>query len=229
MATILAAGDLFRASQQRFATPQVDVFATPGAATYTKPAGLKWVRVIVQAAGGAGGGAAGGGGIACGGSGGSGGYAESIYAADELPDTVAVTVGAAGAPATGAAGGNGGTSSFGALMTCGGGTGGSSGASSTAATTAGAGSGGSASGGNVLNRPGANGVVGRTLATSVQTFMQRGADSLLGTGGNTSLSDGGNGTAGSGYGAGGGNAIASSTARAGGAGAPGVVIVENHF
>lgn len=211
------------------------VFTADG--TYTKPAGLKAVRVRVQ--GGGGGGGAAGGTVAaqasCGGGGGGGGYAEEIIPAASLPNsptTVAVTVGAggtAGAAGSGTAGGTGGTSSFGAFLSATGGGGGNYGTSSAAVITGG-GAPGVGSGGT-LNVSGQVGPTARVLLGE-PTMPAPGGDSVLGNGAQTALATtGGAGIAGNGYGGGGsgGHLRASQVTLAGGAGAPGVVIVENLF
>lgn len=200
--------------------------SNPGSYTWTRPAGSSfWVRIV--GGGGAGGGAVGGTGTqASGGSGGGGGYCESIYRASDLPSSVALTVGAGGTGVTGGTGGGGGTTTFGSLMTAGGGTAGGAGpaTASTANASAGAGMGGTATGGNVLNRVGSLGTLGRILAGQF-TFWQNGADGPFGSGGQASSSANGDPGPASGYGAGGGGAIASTTSRAGGAGSGGYIII----
>ncbi len=89
----------------------LQVFTTPGAATWTKPTSFtpKAVRVVVYGGGGGGGGGASqtGAVVRTGGTGGGGGARdEGIFDAADLPSTVAVTVGAGG---TGGAGGASGT------------------------------------------------------------------------------------------------------------------------
>lgn len=82
--------------------------------TYTKPAGLVFAIIKVQAGGG------GGGGVpatsstqgSCGGGGGGGGYAEAKIDAADIGATETVTIGAGGAGSTGANGAAGGTSSI---------------------------------------------------------------------------------------------------------------------
>jgi hypothetical protein len=101
-------------------------------ATWTKPAGLKAVKVTVVAGGGGGGGARGPSspGSRFGGTGGGGGAAIRYIPAPSIPGPVAVTRGAGGtagpAPSTQGAttsGGAGGTSSFGAFLSATGGAG----------------------------------------------------------------------------------------------------------
>ena len=107
--------------------PILRVYATPGTFTWTRPAGLRAVKVRVQAAGGAGGSSTS---VAApsgmGAGGGSGSYGEIVIPAALLPSSVSITVGA-GAPAptatnSGTAGGN---SSFGSFVITNGGQGGS--------------------------------------------------------------------------------------------------------
>src|SRR3954471_21339340 len=79
--------------------PDFQVFRTAGSFTWTKPAGARWVEVILV--GGGGGGGSGMVGAAAtvrnGGAGGSPGLrTRFIINADDLPATVAVTVGAGG-------------------------------------------------------------------------------------------------------------------------------------
>lgn len=117
-------------------TPAAPIVYT-AADTWTKPAGLKGALVVVYGGGGGGGGGSrtssslksGGGG------GGGGGRSFKFYSPDELPASVAVTVGAGGAGGLGgdASQGNGydgsagGGSSFGTLLVAGGGGGGAGG------------------------------------------------------------------------------------------------------
>jgi hypothetical protein len=89
---------------------------TPGSFTWTKPAGLVGIRVIV-ASGGAGGNGSGGGGAA---GGGGGGIAEGYIPAPAIPGPVTVTVGGGGAGGAAGpgiqAGSAGATTSFGAFF-----------------------------------------------------------------------------------------------------------------
>jgi hypothetical protein len=127
------------------------IYDVPGAQTWTKPRGLASARVTVLGGGGGGGAGAGlaaNGFIGSGGGGGGGGFSRATFAADVLPETVAVTVGAGGAGGTttldttgngkpGTAGTSGGASSFGAFLTAGGGGGGGGGIDSQSGTAAG--------------------------------------------------------------------------------------------
>jgi hypothetical protein len=173
--------------------------------TWTKPAGLKYAVVEVQAAGGDGesvtitdGG---------GGGGGGGGYGKKLIAVASLGATETVTVGAVGA-----------TSSFGAHVVATNGT--------TATTEAGA-AGGGCTGGDI-NITGGTGGTGSPYSDDAG-HGGPGGDSFLGTGGALVVS-GSNGVAGTGYGGGGSGGAASGTIdRTGGAGGPGIVIVTEFY
>ena len=211
-----------------YATPIVNVQTIQVTGNYTKPAGAKsiWARGV--GGGGAGGGSVGGANVACGGSGAAGGYCETMIDASTVGATIAVTIGTGGTSVVGGAGIAGGNTTFGSHFTASGGGGGTAGVNAAGGSTALAGVGGAASGANILNRSGDHGVLGRTIGLD-QTFMQIGASSQFGAGGQTALSTGSNGAAATGFGAGGGNAIAGATSRAGGNGTPGLVIVTTYF
>lgn len=150
------------------AQANVDVYATAGTFTWTKPAGAKAVHVALLSGGGGGGsgrktpsgtaGAGGGGGM-------GGGYSERILQADICGATETVTVGAGGAGgaaitangANGATGIAGGASSFGTMVAAFGGNAGAGGTTS---------SGGGGSGGNALRAmfPGSSGGAGALAA-----------------------------------------------------------------
>jgi hypothetical protein len=174
-------------------------------ATWTKPTGVKYVVVEVQAAGGNGAdatttdNATGGGG--------GGGYAKKLIAAASLGTTETVTIGAVGA-----------SSSFGSHCSA------TSGTSASAdSVTGGAGGSGSSGDINISGSKGGDGF-GITVGPS-----GAGGHSVLGTGA-VAAKEGQNGVAGAGYGSGGsgGNAD-SSTDRSGGAGAPAIVIVTEYY
>jgi len=214
----------------------VQVFSTVGTATYTPTAGTSYIIVEVVGGGAAGGScaAAAGGTVSAGGGGGAGAYAKvKITSAFS---GVTVTVGAAGTPSAAGnnAGGSGGTSSFGALISCPGGTGtGNGGAAITPSSVSNSSSGGAGgaaptiSGTTILSMKGDTGKGGFAIPSataSVQTGS--GGFNPLGTPGyafNGSVA----GIAAGGYGAGGSGAasVSDNTARQGGAGAQGVVIV----
>ena len=108
-----------------------DVYTTPGAATWTKPTGLKGVMVFVGAAGGGGGSGArlaAGNNRFGGGGGGGGSWFIQYFDANSLASTVAITVGAGGTggaailvDGTNGVGGNtGGQSQFGGMIALGG-------------------------------------------------------------------------------------------------------------
>lgn len=101
--------------------PTYQVFTASG--TWTRPTGYDpdtQVLVEVWGAGGSGGASAN---ISVGG-GGGGGYSAEFFRIADLPSSVTVTIGAAGAPATNNVGNAGGTTSFGALLSAFGGGGG---------------------------------------------------------------------------------------------------------
>lgn len=102
----------------------VQVFGASG--TYTPTPGMGRVRVTAVGGGGAGGGVgiASAGNVSLGAPGGAGTAAQALFTAAQVGASVAVTVGAGGTPASGGVGGNGGTTSFGALLSCPGGVGG---------------------------------------------------------------------------------------------------------
>jgi hypothetical protein len=102
----------------------IRIFSSSG--TYTPTAGMGRVRVTAIGGGGAGGGAgvASSGNVSLGAAGGAGTVAQGLFTAVQVGSSLAVTIGAGGAPASGGVGGTGGSTSFGALLTCPGGPGG---------------------------------------------------------------------------------------------------------
>tara|TARA_R100001460_G_scaffold1080_1_gene4382 strand:+ start:480 stop:1883 length:1404 start_codon:yes stop_codon:yes gene_type:complete len=205
----------------------VQFFENPG--TYTPTSGMKNVKVTVLGGGGGAPGASGAGDPGApghshgGGGGGAGGLAIEELSAAQVGASQPVTVGAAGNPGNNGAnssnpGGAGGTSSFGSLLSATGG-----GAGGHARGQVSGGSGGAGSGGdiNISGSPGYGG----------QNSPERsGADSLLfGVGG---FRNGSNnvGNAGNGFGSGGGGVThfggGPAPGNGGGAGAKGLVIVE---
>lgn len=195
-------------------------------ATWTKPAGLKYVIVEVQAGGGGGGGntqtdcSSGGGG--------GGGYSKKLIAAATLGATETVTIGAGGAAgaAAGGAGGTGGASSFGTHATTTGGAGGGAGASDPTA----GGNGGIGSSGDINIK----GSAGQNGSTSTGYFGGgNGGSCVLGGGGLGGFGSGIANTAGSAgnvYGGGGGGGQSGGGGdAAGGIGAAGIVIVTEYY
>lgn len=213
-------------------------FTTAGANTWTKPEGLKYVIVEVQAGGGGGGGvpSTAAGQVSSSGGGGGGAYGFKKILAASLGATETVTVGAGGAG--GAAGLNAGTtgtnSSFGAHVVSAGGAGGSAVAAVTSTT------GNLVKGGDGgLTSTGAD----RVICGSPGIFGIAPADNnnaAMGGSGGSSYSGGGgvgrvansvataaiasSGAGGSGVGTG-----ASQAAKAGGNGGSGIIIVHEYF
>jgi hypothetical protein len=221
-----------------------------GPATWTKPSGLKAVKITVI--GGGGGGAGCNGfptGIASSGAGGGGGTSIRYLPAPSIPGPVAVTVGAGGAAQTSIPlivnqtnrAGTGGTSSFGPFASATGGAGGQPNRVQTVVHYAIGGAGGTGSGGDIN----LNGQIGQTgqgyeseipgpgtgffqCATSIggDTILSFNTNTvLLNTAGNISTA----GTAGSNFGGGGGGAVARNATGVGAAGAAGVVLVEEFY
>lgn len=195
--------------------------------TYTPTPGTK--SIIVEAVGGGGGGA---GAVATtsttssgGGSGGSGAYGKSRYTTDF--SGVTVTVGAAGVSSAASNGSNGGTTSFGALLSCPGGRGGSIGGTVSASSTNISGAGGPNStaptGANLVSMPGSSGQP--CIISQAGSFVGPGGSGPISSGGQGYASPGG-GSAGvtGGGGSGGLNGI-SSGSTAGSSGGAGLVIV----
>jgi hypothetical protein len=208
------------------------IYYTSGATAFTKASytGFRAARVRMVGGGGGGGGAA----ITSGtqlssGSGGGGGcYAESFLLDAAIGASVTVTVGAAGAGGVGVPGSNGATSSFGALVTAGGGTGGDT-ETTTGSNGVAGGSGGTAATGTLII-PGGDGSNSRNIAVDTISESPAGGGSMLGGSRKSSSSTGGaDGFAAQSYGAGGSGAFNDDTeaaARTGGAGTAGLVIIE---
>lgn len=203
----------------------LNVRAFTSSGTYTPTPGTKSIRVRVQGAGGAGGGspATGPTTIGVGIGGGSGAYAEGFFTTGFTG--VSMTIGNGGAGVLGSAGGAGGTSSFGALMSAGGGTGGNLAGPTFPPLTIGNGNAATATGGYLRvqgNHPGPAFVIDGSVG-----LAGIGANSLFGNGG-TTANNAGPGDNARGYGAGGGGCISlfSQAASTGGSGAPGIIIVE---
>jgi Protein of unknown function (DUF2793) len=210
------------------AQPTVQTFTASG--TWTKPAGVKRVRVRAIGGGGGGAGATAAAAASCSGGGGaSGSYGEGVYDVTATA-TVTVTVGAAGAAGAAAngTGGTGGATSFGALLTAPGGLGGVGVASGTAIAFSLGGASPAAGTGGSVNAVGAGG--GNAQRQSATVFLAgSGAPSAFGGGqrGSTAAAAG---SAGGAPGAGGSGAASNSaTGFAGGAGNVGLVIVEEFY
>ncbi len=217
-------------------TPVVRTYLNAASpATWTKPAGLKYVTVEVQAAGGGGGGArnsSGTAGNAAGaGGGGGGGYSKKTIAAATLGSTETVTIGANGTAGIGGSpstnGGTGGSVSFGSHCSATGGSGGTK--ADQGEQGASGGTGGVGSGGDI-NSKGSGGGAGaaRDAATG-----GGGGSSFFG-GGAEGKADQGVGVAGSNgssYGGGGGGAAErlSSGTNDGGTGGAAIVIVTEYY
>lgn len=193
-------------------SPVVRTYLNAGSpATWTKPSGLKYVIVEVQA-----GGATGGGGGANnndrGAGGGAGGYSRKLIPVDTLGTTETVTTG-----------GTDGASSFGSHATA---ATGSTGANATSGIILGGAGGAGASGDvNVTGFKGDNALSydGAVLISG------RGANSKFGVGGVERTSSGA-GNAASGYGSGGGGGWGTAgNPISGGAGGAGIVIVTEHY
>ena len=194
-------------------------------ATWTKPAGLKAVKVTVVGAGGSGGGVTAAPGpttasAVAGGGGGGGGAAIEYIPAPSIPGPVSVTAGP-------------GTNSFGPFCSA---TAGASAATTTnspGGTQYTAGGAGGVGSGGTFNVTGGGGGMGSNNGTPNQA-AGLGGSSILGGGGRSSFAISGaiNGNAGGNYG-GGGSGAARTTgqlpAATGGAGAPGIVIVEEFY
>jgi len=208
-------------------------FTTSG--TWTKPSGCKKALARVLGGGGAGGGVTGTGtGKGGGGGGGGGGYAEKMIDVSAIASST-ITIGAGGTGVSGASGNAGGDSTWadGTNTVTGGGGGGGGGVTSNTTSTIGnGGSVGSGSGGDFN----ASGNVGDRANTDNNYNVghgSNGGNSVLGGAGlgalanNTSLT----GDAGNDYGGGGGGGAneTSATNATGGAGADGIIIVEEFY
>lgn len=205
-------------SNIQITNPVVNTYLTAASpATWTKPVGLKYVIVEVQAGGGGGGGGGSGGGAGAtsGSGGGGGGYSRKLITAATLGATETVTIGAGGT-AGATLGGTGGSSSFGTHSTATGGTGGQ--------IDAAGGTGGIGSSGDI-NIKGQSG----GIAVSGDHIRGTGGSSHLGGGGTGGdLSVGENGGV-YGGGGGGGQTTSGGSASSGGVGGAGIVIVTEFY
>lgn len=198
----------------------VQVYTSTGANTWTKPAGIKRAKVTVVAGGGNGAnvGGAGAGQVTIGGGGAGAGTSIKTIEAASLGATETATVGAAN-----------GSSSFGTHCSATGGANGTAGG--TGAYSASAGSLGGVGTGGDINIRGGSGYPGYGDAVNVNVMSGGGGTSYLGGGAPALVAATGNGTAAGTYGGGGSGAISynGSGAANGGAGAPGIIIVEELF
>lgn len=196
-------------------------------AVYSKTPGLLYANIEALGAGGGGGQVQAVAGNACiGGGGGSGAYAYSLLPASDIPDSVAITVGAAGPSGSG-----GGTSGFGNLVVASGGGGGAGGAIGTSGGASG-GIGGAIVAGQ-LGGHGNRGGVG-WWPSAIIGVSGYGANSFYGAGGHPRILGAGlyqNGDNAYGVGAGGSGAAVSGAGpvTTGGIGGPGRVIVTEYI
>lgn len=186
--------------------------------TYTPTAGMLYCKVTATGGGGGGGASS----TTSGRSGGGGGAGATViktFAAATIGASKAVTIGGGGAGGTTGNGSDGSDTTLGALLTA---AHGSGGVGSSAKNNAG-GAGGTASGGDV-NINGANGT--RGIEDGVTTWG-KGAASYWGDGG--SYHYGATALSATVPGAGGGGGVSNdTTSRAGGAGADGIVVIEEY-
>jgi hypothetical protein len=222
--TVTGSGPYFR-------NVQVDTYTSND--TWNKPAGAKWVHVMVQGAGGGGGGVSNTGASECafGAGGGGGGYAEKWFAASALGSTETVTVGAGGAG--GAAGNNAGSSGGSSVFDSVTGAGGAGGAGmangSSVAMSAGGDAGGTIGadfevfGGDGFNTTRLSGTGGTQGSGGSSRFVGvlRCATSTVGAAGVASVHGGG--------GTGAHNFASQGVGRAGGGGGDGVVVVTTYL
>ena len=195
----------------------MQVFTSTGTSTWTKPSGVRRVKVIVTGGGG-GGGATNTDDMANGG--GAGGTAIKVIDVTSV-SSVSVTVGAGGAgggntnPTSGATGG---TSSFGSYCSA-------TGGDRTGGGWAMGGHGGSGSGGDI-NIVGSDGIGGLIDNTGSHQAAGTGGASYWGQGGKGSTRSTDGGRDGQAFGSGGGGRADSDGGRAG---APGIVVVEEYI
>jgi hypothetical protein len=201
------------------------VFTSSG--TYTPTAGMLYCIVEALGGGGAGGGVSSGSSGGGGGGGGAGGYCNKVISAASVGASQTVTIGAGGTGVSGNTGNNGGDTTFGAILTGGGGKGGPVGVN-LGRTVGGAG--GTATGGD-FNVAGAVGGQGKSVTDST-TWSGGGASSIYGGGGpwvSELATSAITGLAASGFGAGGsGGCQTNNTNVTGGAGTGGIIIVTEY-
>jgi hypothetical protein len=197
-------------------------------ATYTKPAGLKYLEVDIMGGGGAGGGvqATSTGQYAGGGGGGAGAFGHSFFDAASIGATVSMTIGAGGVPTVGP-GGNGGTTSFGTMSAAGG-----NGGATGIINSNGSGGAGGVATGCQINGAGAGGTAGAAAGYITESISGGGGSTIWGSGPGILYRTGSSsGVAAVGYGAGGGGAHnnVSQSSKAGSAGAPGLIRLREFF
>src|SRR3990167_6489687 len=194
------------------------------AQTWTKPAGLKYAIVEVQAAGGAGGGAASDGNA--GGGGGGGGYAKELLATASLGSTESLYVGptitmTVSTTTPGPIGSSASITAFGSLVSA---TGGDSGASNN--NNVGGANGGIGVGGDI-NVGGGDGGAG--FGNSATFSLGGIGGSAYYGGGGASVVDSSACGAGNNYGGGGGGAAMQASGGDGGSGGPAIIIVTEYY
>lgn len=188
----------------------VQVFTSSG--TWNRPTGCRRIKATITGGGGAGGSASNVTGAV--GSGGASGATAITYLDVSSISSLSVTVGAAA-----------GTSQLGASGANGNATGGSNGSSVTSVITTAGGTAGTASNGTI-NINGADGPIGLGSATNGNSYTA--ASSFWGPGG-AGVEANKNGNNGAAYGSGGSGAVRTTTNRTGGAGAPGIILIEEFY
>lgn len=202
----------------------------PSSGTYTPNAFMLYCDAKVYGGGG------GGGGVdatssAAGGGGGSGGFSQKVFSAATIGASQTVTIGAGGTAGanTGGAGGTGGTTSLGALLTAGGGSGGVGVNVTGNSVAGGTGGTGSIEGNATVGMTGQGTFASGTIASSASGS---GGSTNIGGGGtsrNGSTSGGANGANGTANsGGGGGGALSGGSAQTGGVGGSGFVIITEY-
>lgn len=222
---VVWSGTAWTAGSAGAPAPAVNAYVSP--ATWSKPAGLKQIKVTVVGGGGAGGTYPGPGPIfGAGGGGGGGGAAISWIPGPSIPGPVAVTAGA-------------GTNSFGSFCSATAGTAGGGGPTADG-RPGGAGGAGSGATINLVGGGGGAGIIAVRIPAPTQTNIG------IGGAGGSSIFGGGaagvmsvfvpagtfsvNGNPGNNYGGGGGGGVRIGTATAtGGNGANGIVVVEEFY